>query len=1093
MKKILAVLLCLLTGFAAVSCGGSQEETAPEEEPSTSTLMIYMIGSDLESKGGAASGDLDEILASGVDLTYNNVVVCAGGSARWHNDRVSAEEISILSLGADGFSAESTWESVSMGEAETLANFLNYCAEKHPADHYSLILWDHGNGPLVGYGKDTLYRGDALTLTEMDQALESSPFTGDNKLEWIGFDACLMASAELCCVLDPYAKYLIASQEVEPAFGWNYAFLKDYGKVSTLALTDKITSAYLSECEAYFEKKGYQGRDATLACVDLSGADKLEEALNSLFAAAGSDVENNYDRLATTRAVTRALGRASTGSEYDLIDLNDLAERMKEDYPAEAEQLAGIVSSMVVNNATNTDGLCGMSLYYPFFNKKFYQKTWSETYREMGVFSDYVRYLSAYEKIWLGEDMKDDYAVSTEPEIDEGADYGSAYTLTLSEEQAQHFASAKYYILEKKAGEVYTKLYSSSDVAYTDGKLTANFDGNIIYAHNNLDDYVIPVTAEHDTVDGITNYSINVQLATRDIMDHNSEIHADIKRGRFVIGANKQTGQIAISSLMPQDNSSEQTADMTTGKYEDIDLTGYKIYYFWNEPDRVLTRDRRNIVIPVDEWSRKSSIQGSQMNIANGLEFVYEPLDYGSYALIFEIYDTQNNCYCSEPINIETQSITMRSPEKKEPTVVNSDGQYPLLLREDEHIALYLNTQQIDQSYTAEPEYVDLLTLYAENKSSGEIEVIGNSIICNDTVSCHNGYAPWFAVDAGKKASKYFDFGNAAEIGAVKELTSLRFDVTLIDSDEEKLLWINEPFVINFSPGHEFPMYVRYKSDYYPITEREPEALFGAVFPKQTVADDDKLTLEVLGVESDSYSTVRGAYRITNRSEDKALYIEFDGLTINDIFLDTRTPVVFTYPYRESPLIKIEPGMTAYRKFIISGSKVKETGITGAQKLDICYRTAGTLRGLSDGYGDVSWASVTPESVAEAPAALNTGERILMDENGVTVSVLQFKKSDYGYYAGVWYLLLENTREEGVTIKITDLTVNDMTYSSSSDIILPLFMYMARCGPGQKAVVTASVDKSIADCEAVFRFDVFDFTNAKRLFQQTDTVTLKPE
>jgi hypothetical protein len=33
-----------------------------------------------------------------------------------------------------------------MGEAETLADFLNFCNENYPADNRAVIFWDHGAG-----------------------------------------------------------------------------------------------------------------------------------------------------------------------------------------------------------------------------------------------------------------------------------------------------------------------------------------------------------------------------------------------------------------------------------------------------------------------------------------------------------------------------------------------------------------------------------------------------------------------------------------------------------------------------------------------------------------------------------------------------------------------------------------------------------------------------------------------------------------------------------------------------------------------------------------------------------------------------------
>ena len=229
------------------------------------TLLIYMVGSDLETRSGAGTDDLNEIAESGIDLKKANVLVYAGGAKKWHNDIVYEENNTMLQLGKKGFEAVAKMKSSNMGDAECLLEFLNYSCENYPSDSYSLIMWDHGNGPIIGYGKDMLFDNDSLTLSEMHEALKASPFGKGKKLEWVGFDACLMSSAELVCTWDNYAKYLVASQEVEPSFGWNYSFLKDFGAIEPVALIKNAVEEYINECNAYYAKRGYENRSYSAA------------------------------------------------------------------------------------------------------------------------------------------------------------------------------------------------------------------------------------------------------------------------------------------------------------------------------------------------------------------------------------------------------------------------------------------------------------------------------------------------------------------------------------------------------------------------------------------------------------------------------------------------------------------------------------------------------------------------------------------------------------------------------------------------------------------------------------------------------------
>ena len=280
-KRILSwlLLLLLLLGTAP----RAEAETGDTPPPGKKlTVMVYMTGSDLEPSSMAATEDMAEMAASGIDLSENNLVVYTGGAEQWHS-QVPEDANALLCLTEEGFQQVDTFPLLSMGSAESLSRFLNLAYERFPAEEYALILWDHGNGPVMGYCVDKLYENDRLTLPEMRQALEDSPFSAGNRLSFIGFDACLMASAELACMLGDYADYLIASQETEPNFGWNYAFLADCGKIPAKDLACLAVDDYLDYSEEYFASRPFFGSDVTLSVVDLRYASQLQEGICSLF------------------------------------------------------------------------------------------------------------------------------------------------------------------------------------------------------------------------------------------------------------------------------------------------------------------------------------------------------------------------------------------------------------------------------------------------------------------------------------------------------------------------------------------------------------------------------------------------------------------------------------------------------------------------------------------------------------------------------------------------------------------------------------------------------------------------------------------
>ena len=182
------------------------------------TLMIYMIGSDLESTGGMATSDLNEMVYSGLDNRNVSVLVETGGCKRWRNSVVSPKKLQRWFVSGQGIGLIEEDSLSPMTDEEELADFIRFCAKKAPADRYALILWDHGGGSVSGFGYDETYPNDTLNIGELSRALRM----GGVKFDFIGFDACLMANLETALAVEPYADYMIASEESEPGTGWYY-------------------------------------------------------------------------------------------------------------------------------------------------------------------------------------------------------------------------------------------------------------------------------------------------------------------------------------------------------------------------------------------------------------------------------------------------------------------------------------------------------------------------------------------------------------------------------------------------------------------------------------------------------------------------------------------------------------------------------------------------------------------------------------------------------------------------------------------------------------------------------------------------------
>ncbi len=1062
MKKALAILL--LFAVLLTSCGKNtpdeQQQTPEAGNKKAVTLMVYMVGSDLEAKGGAGSDDLEEMAESGVDLSQVNVLVYAGGSKKWHNDTVSAEDgHTVLSLGEDGFSAVASYEERSMGEPAPLSDFLNYSYENYPAEDYALVLWDHGDGPLIGYGKDMLYDNDSLTLSEMREAFSSSPFKGENKLSWVGFDACLMSSAELALVLCDYSERLVASQEIEPAFGWNYSFLSELGKTETSELLRGICEGYLTECEKYYERRGFEGRDTTLAAMDLSAAGELESSLEALFSAAASDVSRDYNTLAARRVECRALGRASTGSEYDLVDLYDLAEKMSARYPDEAGALMSAVKKLVTVNSTNAEGLCGVSLYYPFYNKSYYEKSWGEVYRELGVLSDYGKYLDGYTQIWLGGEFLEESAASAEPE----AGGENEYVLTLTDEQAETYADASYYILYREGDELYTAVYVSGAVEKDKNKLIANFDGNVLYAKNDLGQYMLPVAQERDTVGDSTRYVVNVGLTneTSLILDKPEGYTNKSASFRFHISANEKTKEISTSALVPYDES-VSADELAGGKVEDADISEYSMYYFLQQPHRYLERYENGVVKPVSRWTASSYYSAYTSRTGDGLEFTFAPLPEGEFYLIFEIQDTQGSKYCSEVIPVTSEMTTPTNPAIPYTDVKWESGE-KVKLGEKENVEFYLTTVE---SYSGK-EY----TLEVKNNNGFKIAVLGTSVAVNGNVLCHDGSFGYFSVGAGEAVTDPYgiSFGDAVDAELIDSISSIQLELKVTTYLNDKTVVPTVGFNVELSDETAFvPRPDFFSEGYYVNTD----AVRDVLAKKQKLFSEDGLELTLIGFggEADSDSKLVLTVCLENKSDEEK-HVCFDGMSFDGIFVELG-----------SGPISLPAGMKLYRAFVLDSDELDMHGVTSPSEVSLTLHRMqfATLEG-GGGFSQVKRCELKLAEKGEG-CILAEGELELLDCNGVKITlretVVDGEDTSTPFH---WICTVENNSGEGITLSSCNVKINGKSVANTYDY--PLSFQYGQCGDGESTVLEIycwDIDES--SVEITFDFEVYDFNSEKLLW-----------
>ncbi len=349
----------------------------------TVTIMVYMCGTDLESGNSMATMDLQEMVNAGANSDKLNLIVYTGGCKKWKNNIVSNTVNQIYKVGNGGLACLVKDDGRDpMTKPATLTRFINYCTQNFPANRYELIFWDHGGGSVSGYGYDEKNANyGSMSLKGINDALTAA----GTKFDFIGFDACLMATLENALMLDAHADYLVASEETEPGVGWYYTnWLKSFNNntsTPTLNVSKNIIDDFVTVCN-----QKCPGQKTTLSVVDLAELKaNVEPKFNAFSTATAQLIASDYQKVSSARSNSREF---ATSSRIDQIDLVHFAYNLN---TKESKALADAILKAVKYNRTssNMTNCYGLSIFFPYRKNSMVSSAVS-VYNAIGLDSSYA-------------------------------------------------------------------------------------------------------------------------------------------------------------------------------------------------------------------------------------------------------------------------------------------------------------------------------------------------------------------------------------------------------------------------------------------------------------------------------------------------------------------------------------------------------------------------------------------------------------------------------------------------------------------------------------------------------------------------------
>jgi hypothetical protein len=248
---------------------------------------------------------------------------------------------------------------INTGDPDTLKEFIVRSMQAYPADHYALVIWNHGTGWIdvdhyatVRSLDDehrtnsaifrTTYKRltadettrpiafddsskDFLDTADLRQAFSQAQEATGCRLDIIGMDACLMAMIEGARELAPFADYFIGSQEVEPMDGWPYApilqALNAGSEIAPAALADRIVGEF---AESYNATTRAGEETVTQSAIALAATAQTENLVKALVEA----ILTRQDDAGLKSLVKGCVKNTLAFQDKNYRDLGDFAARL---------------------------------------------------------------------------------------------------------------------------------------------------------------------------------------------------------------------------------------------------------------------------------------------------------------------------------------------------------------------------------------------------------------------------------------------------------------------------------------------------------------------------------------------------------------------------------------------------------------------------------------------------------------------------------------------------------------------------------------------------------------------------------------------
>jgi hypothetical protein len=316
-----------------------------------------------------------------------------------------------------------------MGDPKVLQDFVTWGVTNYPADHYLLVLWNHG----AGWDDADLYQGDvfsgvappvsrkkqpvltrgagseakpvafsqaraglartrrALFSTTVAAAIQKRAIAFDDqaqdfldnielkrvmtrikktltrKIDIIGMDACLMSMAEVAFQMRDVADYSVGSEETEPGDGWPYDRILKALTAKPTMTPEEFSKTIVNQYLASYKA----GDNVTQSAMNLAELKPLASAINGLAKVLRKTLADPVASSALISARAKVQEYSRPYDDYcDLLDLCAVLEAKLTDQKVQAacagvRQAAAAAIVAAGCKGPAVDRSQGISIYFP--------------------------------------------------------------------------------------------------------------------------------------------------------------------------------------------------------------------------------------------------------------------------------------------------------------------------------------------------------------------------------------------------------------------------------------------------------------------------------------------------------------------------------------------------------------------------------------------------------------------------------------------------------------------------------------------------------------------------------------------------------